>query len=299
MVEARPGGVLPVDKPTGPTSHDVVARCRRVLDEGRIGHTGTLDPFASGLLLLCVGVATRLSEYLTDLDKVYEAVAVLGRETDTLDPDGRVVERDEEWRGLDEGSVRAAFRALTGEIDQVPPQYSAKKVDGEAMYRKARRGERVRLDPARVEVRELELVEIDLPRIRFRVRCSAGTYVRALIRDAADALGTCGHLSELRRTAVGGFRVENALPMEALERPARVRDAWIVPARAVAHLPSVDVDSDTAARLAHGQAVKVPSTGSSRDTHSVPVVALLDGTLVAVTERTGDRIQPRKVFVRV
>lgn len=289
--------MLSVDKPAGPTSHDVVSRARRVLDEGRIGHTGTLDPFASGLLLLCVGVATRLSEYLTELDKEYEAVAVLGEGTDTLDPEGEVTGRDEEWRGLEAGEIRSALGSLVGQIEQVPPQFSAKKVGGEAMYRKARRGERVRLEPVRVVVHELELVELELPRIRFRVRCSRGTYVRALARDAAAVLGTHGHLAELRRTAIGGFRVEGAVPVDDLERPERVRNAWTSPARAVAHLPSVQVDAEAAARLAHGQEVKV--TGPGEAGGSGPLVALLDGTLVAVTERSGGRLRPRKVFVRV
>lgn len=288
--------MLPVDKPAGPTSHDVVGRARRALDERRIGHSGTLDPFAGGLLLLCVGAATRLSEYLTELDKTYEATVLLGRGTDTLDRDGETVERDEVWRDLDAEAIRGALGALTGELSQVPPQFSAKKVEGERMYRKARRGERVALEPVLVRVHELELVELDLPRLRIGVRCSSGTYVRSLARDLADQLGTCGHLIELRRTRIGDFRVEDAVSLDDLDRPERVEAAWISPARAVAHLPSVRVDPERAAKMAHGQAV--PADDPDPIPESTPAAALLDGTLVAMVEREGDRIRPRKVFLR-
>lgn len=287
------GGALRVDKPVGPTSHDVVARARRALDERKIGHAGTLDPFASGLLLLCVGPSTRLSEYLTDLPKTYEATALLGRSTDTLDPEGEVVEEDEAWREVDAGAVREALEALSGDQDQVPPQYSAKKVEGERMYRKARRGERVTLEPARVRIHELELVELRLPRLRFRVRCSSGTYVRSLARDLARELGTSGHLVELRRTRIGALDVADAVPADDLERPERVAEAWIPPARAVAHLPAVRIDAERAARMAHGQAVSAEMQGVPPAT---PVAVLLDDDLVAVAEREGDRLRPRKVF---
>ncbi|NIP58321.1 MAG: tRNA pseudouridine(55) synthase TruB, partial [Gemmatimonadetes bacterium] len=209
MRGAGADGVLPVDKPVGPTSHDVVARARRALDTGRIGHTGTLDPFASGLLLLCVGPATRLSEYLTALEKSYVAVARLGVGTDTLDPEGAVVERSDSWSELDRARIEEASASFLGRREQVPPQFSAKKVGGEAMYARARRGERVELSPIPVEIHELELLGVDLPDVRLRIRCSSGTYVRALARDLGAALGEPAHLAELRRTAVGSFRVQD------------------------------------------------------------------------------------------
>jgi len=314
----RRGGVLPVDKPVGLTSHQVVSRARRALGTRRIGHAGTLDPFASGLLLLCVDAATRLSEYLSDLDKTYEAEMVLGRRTDTLDSEGEVVERDDAWKSLDRERVQAALDRSVGEIEQVPPQYSAKKVGGEAMYRRARRGERVELEPVSLRIRAMELLEMELPRIRFRTVCSSGTYIRALARDLGVALGTCAYLEELRRTAVGRFGVEGAPSLEDLEDEERVSSAWISPLEAVGHLPLVRVGEDEAIRLAQGQWVDLSSTengaaatsrargdesgsGVGPGEDGVTVAVEWDGVLVAVGEVEGERrrLRPRKVFIRV
>lgn len=294
-MDVRPGEVLLVDKPAGPTSHDVVARARRVLGERKVGHTGTLDPFASGLLVLCVGVATRLAEYLSDLEKTYEATALFGERTETLDPEGRVVERDEAWRRLGRERVETALGALVEVTEQVPPQFSAKKVGGEAMYRKARRGERVELPPVPVRIHEVALLHLELPRVRFRVRCSSGTYVRAVARDLAASLGTCGRLEELRRTAIGDFRVSDAIPADRLgdlEGAGRARRSL---AQALAHLPAVEVPTSDARRMAHGQGVE---TSAEAVPEGVPVAALVDGDLVAVAERSGTSLRPRKVFVR-
>ena len=159
-----PDFVLPVDKPEGPTSHDVVAQARKALGIRKVGHTGTLDPFASGLLILCVGRATRLAEYLSGLDKTYEATAKLGITTDTLDRDGKVLEDRVGWRELAEPAVAEALSTFQGEIEQVPPQFSAKKVDGVAMHRRARRGEQVRLEPCVVTVHSIELLAMELQR---------------------------------------------------------------------------------------------------------------------------------------
>ncbi|MFW6206816.1 MAG: tRNA pseudouridine(55) synthase TruB, partial [Gemmatimonadota bacterium] len=222
----------------GPTSHAIVARARRALGTRKIGHSGTLDPFASGLLLLCVDAATRLSEYLTGLDKSYRTTMRLGQRTDTLDPEGEIVEEDEAWKALDAKRVQETLAGFVGEIQQVPPQYSAKKIGGEAMHRKARRGERVELEPVTRRIEAMELLEVDLPRVRFRIRCSSGTYVRALARDLGKALGSCAHLLELRRTGIGGFRVEDAVSLDDLDDPESVRRSWISPRDALAHLPS-------------------------------------------------------------
>ncbi len=284
-------GVLPVDKPAGPTSHDVVARARRALGVRRVGHSGTLDPFATGLLLLCVGPATRLSEYLTDLDKTYEATARLGVRTQTDDPEGDVVDEDEAWRGLERADVESAMEAFRGPIEQVPPVYSAKKVGGEAAHRKARRGETVRLEPSAVVIHALEVTGMELPELRFRVRCSSGTYVRALARDLAAALGTGAHLTALRRTRVGSFAVEDALSLEALDNPSAVARALMTPARALDHLPRVEVTPEEAGRLGHGQSLEGAGVPEGR-----PVRVVLDGELVAVAEARGGALEPRKVF---
>ena len=301
-LRVRTGGILPVDKPVGPTSHAVVGRARTALGTRKIGHSGTLDPFASGLLLLCVDAATRLSEYLTGLDKTYEATMRLGQRTDTLDPEGEIVEEDEAWKDLDEETVRQVLSGFVGEIRQVPPQYSAKKVEGEAMHRKARRGERVELDPVTLRIHSMELVETDLPRVRFRTRCSSGTYIRALARDLGAALGSCAHLLELRRTEIGRFGVEDAVALEDLGDPERVREAWISPRDALAHLPSVRVDASEARRLAQGQGVAWPASEEDvglPEGDSVPVAVEWNDALVAVGERRGSALEPRKVFVRV
>lgn len=322
--------VVPVDKPEGPTSHDVVARARRALNTRRVGHTGTLDPFASGLLLLCVGRATRLAEYLTGLDKTYEAEALLGVETDTLDREGTVVAEHEGWEELDEADIRRALEGLTGTIEQVPPQYSAKKVGGEAMHRKARRGEAVELAPVPVTVHALELVAMELPRVRFTVRCSSGTYVRALARDLGRALGVGAHLTALRRTAVGRFSVADAVSLEGLEDPDAAARARLTPMEAMARVgdvPRVDVDEEQARRLGHGQRVRVvfaPAVGVSAGSAATPggtsipeeadatvgrdgsadtngprmVTVCHDDALVAVAELRDGVLRPRKVFAR-
>ena len=287
-------GVLPVDKPEGPTSHDVVDRVREVLDTKKVGHTGTLDPFASGLLLLCVGPATRLSEYLTGLDKEYLATARLGVITDTLDREGRVVEEREGADRVEADAVRAAMDDLTGTILQRPPAYSAKKVKGEAAHRLARRGEAPELPPVEVTVHAFELLELALPELRFRVRCSSGTYVRALARDLGEGLGPGAHLTELRRTRVGRFEVGDAVPADALD-PERCREAWIEPADALAHLSRVEVDETGERLMATGQGIALTDDAPRGD---APVVVVRDGALVAVATRSGTQLRPRKVFVQ-
>lgn len=292
MTAAGPDGILPVDKPVGPTSHDVVARVRRALGTRKVGHTGTLDPFASGLMLVCVGRSTRLSEFLTGMDKRYLATARLGVRTDTLDDRGEVVEESDAWRALDRATVEAALEALRGPIDQVPPQYSAKKVDGEAMHRRARRGEHVELAPRPVTVHELEIESFEAPELRFRCMCSSGTYIRAIARDLGDALEVGAHLTDLRRTSVGPFEVAGALTLDDLEDAARVAGAWIDPLDALAHLPRVDVDEAGVRALGYGQRVDVPDAAEAE-----LVAVAADGVLVAVGRVADGTLAPRKVFV--
>jgi tRNA pseudouridine55 synthase len=286
-------GVLPVDKPEGPTSHDAVAIARRALRTRRIGHTGTLDPFASGLLLLCLGPATRVAEYLSALPKSYLATIRLGEATRTDDLTGEVVQRSDAWRSLDETRVREALAGQTGRIAQLPPAFSAKKVAGERMYAAARRGEEVQRTPVEVTVHAIELLRFEPPELDVSVDCGSGTYIRAIARDVGEALGVGGHLTRLRRTRVGEHRVENALSLDLLEDPERVRAALLSPAAALSHLPQLRVDPGQARVLAHGGWIPAPvGTPEGRP------IALLDErrTLLAVAERRGDRIQPRKVF---
>jgi tRNA pseudouridine55 synthase len=284
-------GVLPVDKPAGPSSHDVVAMARRALGERRIGHTGTLDPFATGLLLLCVGRATRLSEYLTGLDKAYLATARLGVATDTLDDTGEVVGRSEGWRALDAARIREAFENQRGARAQVPPVYSAKKIGGRRSYALAREGEAVRPEPVEVVIHGLEVTGIDGPTVSFRVRCSSGTYVRAVARDAGDDLGVGAHLTALRRTAIGSFDVETAVPTDRLEDRPTVDAALLRPLDALTHLPVVTIEPAEARKVGHGQALAVEGRAAPG------LVALAaNGDLVAVAEVDDRGIRPRKVF---
>jgi tRNA pseudouridine55 synthase len=287
------GGVLPVDKPEGPTSHDVVAAVRRALRTRQVGHTGTLDPFASGLLLVCVGPATRLAEYLTALPKTYRARMRLGEATDTDDHTGEAVSRSDAWRGLSRERVREALGRQVGRILQLPPRYSAKKVGGERMYAAARRGEELERRPAEVTVYRLELLSMELPEVEFEVECSSGTYIRAIARDAGEHLEVGGHLIALRRTRVGAHPVERAVPLDALGDEARVRNAALDPARAVAHLPRLTVDSEGEKALSHGRGV--PAAGELPEGSPLALLSP-EGRLLAIGERAGGVVRPRKVF---
>jgi tRNA pseudouridine55 synthase len=285
-------GVLPIDKPVGPTSHDMVALARRALGLRRIGHTGTLDPFASGLLLLCLGPATRLVEYMSGLPKRYEAVMRLGMTTDTDDPTGEVLaECSAEHVTVD--AVRAALLEQRATIEQVPPLYSAKKVDGRRMYEAARRGESPERKAVRVTVHWIELTRFDPPDATFVVQCSTGTYIRAIARDAGDRLSVGAHLRSLRRCAIGPFTVESAVHPDRLADAEAVERALVSPGRALQHLPSLRVDDSLAQALRHGK--QVPA---APDVPAGEPVALLTsgGELLGVGERTGDWIRPRKVL---
>jgi tRNA pseudouridine55 synthase len=292
--EGAPNGVLPVDKPVGPTSHDAVAAVRRALRTREVGHTGTLDPFASGLLLVCLGRATRLAEYLTGLPKTYVATMRLGEATDTDDLTGEVISSSDAWRSLPREQVADALGAQVGTIQQLPPSYSAKKVDGERMYAAARRGEAVERKPVAVTVYAIRVLRMDLPDVEFEVECGAGTYIRAIARDVGAALGAGGHLRALRRTKVGPHAVDGAVPLDALGDADRVRAALLPPLAAVSHLPRVPVDEAGIAALRHGRAVPAPGDAPE----AIPLaLASAEGELLAIGERFDNIIRPRKVFV--
>jgi tRNA pseudouridine55 synthase len=286
-------GVLPVDKPEGPTSHDVVAATRRALGLRRIGHTGTLDPFASGLLLLCLGPATRLAEYLTALPKEYAATMRLGVATDTDDSNGEPVRTDERWHELSRDEIEAAVQSQVGTILQRPPAYSAKKVGGERMYAAARRGEAIEREPVAVTVDSIRITRFEPPEVDLEVACGSGTYIRAIARDVGEALRVGAHLTRLRRTRVGRFGVGDALPVEALADPARVEATLLQPAEALAHLPSVTLEDADVADVLHGRAVRPQA-----DAPDAEPIALLSSRreLVAVGARSAGEIRPRKVF---
>ena len=214
-----PHGVLVVDKPSGPTSHDVVGRVRRLLRTRAVGHAGTLDPMATGVLVLGIGEGTKLLAHLTGADKSYLATVQLGAATDTLDAQGRVLETAP-VPALEPEQIAAIAQRFLGAQAQRVPEFSAVRVDGQRLYDRARRGESVSTPERDVVVHELELMRVALPEIVLRVRCSKGFYVRALARDLAHALGTFGHLTALRRTHSGVFGLEDAAPPELLDREA-------------------------------------------------------------------------------
>lgn len=289
------GGILRLDKPVGPTSHDMVGRVRRAVGTRRVGHTGTLDPFASGLLLMCVGPATRLSEVLTGMPKSYEAQAVLGIRTDTDDTEGTPVMVRGGWEALDEGALDSALARFQGRILQRPPPFSAKKIGGEAAYLKARRGEAPDLAPVEVEVHAIERLSWEPPLLRFRVTCSSGTYIRAIARDLGEALEVGAHLSALRRTAVGPHLVEGAVSGDHLDDPTALAGAWLPIRTALGHLAAVDVGEEDLERLRKGQSIQ---GGGVAAVAGSPQVALFHhDVLVALAEPRDGLLHPRKVLV--
>ena len=257
-------GLLLLDKEPGFTSHDAVQKSRRVLRQKKIGHCGTLDPDATGLLLLTLGTATRLTRFLIRAPKVYEGVIRFGVATDTYDASGKTVAEApaEAVAALDVAAVAEAMRGFQGEIQQQPPPYSAKKIQGVKFYELARRGEEVPSEPKEVTVYEFApLGEIADGRLRFRLSCSSGTYARGLAHDLGAALGVGGHLAELRRTRIGGFRVEDALPFSRLEEKVQADEAlgaaWIPFDQIPLPFGEVTADPQQENRISHGQTVLV------------------------------------------
>ena len=248
-------GVLLIDKPSGPTSHDVVARIRRATRERGIGHTGTLDPRASGLLPLVLGKATRLASLLSGSDKTYEATVCLGVNTDTDDADGAPL--GEPVATLpDDAAVDLALESFRGEIAQVPPAHSAKRIGGKKAYELARRAEPVALAPVTVTVRTLDRLARDGDRVELRVTASAGFYVRALARDLGARLGCGAHLAALRRTRSGHFDVAGAISLEAAEQlGAGLEDRLIRAEDALPHLPSVRLTAAGLTKVSHGNPI--------------------------------------------
>ena len=287
----KPAGLLLVDKPEGPTSHDMIAIVRRAMGIRPVGHTGTLDPFASGLLLLCVGWATRLAEYLVPLPKLYRGIIRLGERTDTDDLTGTVVARSDDWRGLGPDQVQRALDDQVGEIEQLPPAYSAKKLSGRRAYAVARAGGTPDLRTQRVTIRRLSLCEMSLPDLTVEIECSSGTYVRSLARDLGASLGVGGHVIGLRRLRVGEFEVEDALELDR-ETPADlVCQRLRPPETAVTHLERVELDDEDASSFSHGRPVALEA-GEPQG----PMAVFAAGALLAIGECRDGSLWPKKVF---
>jgi tRNA pseudouridine55 synthase len=244
-------GALLLDKPVGLSSNAALQQAKRFFKAGKAGHAGTLDPLASGLLIVLFGEATKLAGPLLDDDKEYLATLKLGEKTATGDAEGEIVERKEV--ALSPRDVGAVLERFLGEIEQVPPMHSALKRGGVPLYALARKGETVERQARRVRIAELETVECTIPYLKLRVRCSKGTYVRTLAEDIGAALGSCAHLVALRRTASGRWRVEDAVTLEALASQGQ-RRLLSLPAL-LAHLARVDLDAAQEARFRNGQSL--------------------------------------------
>ncbi|HET9004577.1 MAG TPA: tRNA pseudouridine(55) synthase TruB [Gemmatimonadaceae bacterium] len=285
MASPARDGLLLVDKPAGMTSHDVVDRARRALRTKRVGHAGTLDPFATGLLVLLVGRATRLLPYIDGEPKVYDATIRFGAETNTDDLTGEVT-RTAPAAAHD--AVERALGALTGEIDQLPPAFSAKQVGGQRAYVAARRGEALELAPVRVRVHSWALRGWEGDDLRARIVCGGGTYIRALARDLGRATGSAAHLVALRRVASGRFDVGDAVSADGISEAA-LRPA----VDALPTVPRVRMDDAARARIGRGMTIARDASDAGE------IAALLDsaGELVAIAARDGDAWQPRVVLV--
>lgn len=284
-------GILNVAKPGGMTSRRVVDRVQKLVRPAKAGHAGTLDPLATGVLVVCVGQATRLIDYVQRMPKTYEATFLLGRTSDTEDVEGTVTELVDPPRPT-RAEIEAAAQRFLGTIQQRPPAYSALKVEGRRAYDLARAGKEVELAARPVAIYMIELTGYDYPELRVRIRCGSGTYVRSLGRDLAEALGTGAVMSALSRTAVGDFRLEEACDPETLTAEVLVARLH-PPSIAVAGLPSVTVDEREVRTLNYGRSIEKQSPAET------PELAALtaDGRLASILEPAGPgRWKPRHNF---
>jgi len=313
-------GCFIIDKPAGLTSHDVVARVRKAIGEGRVGHTGTLDPFATGVLVVLVGRATRLAQFLSGADKEYEAVIRLGYATDTGDVTGTRLKPEETFtaetqrtQSFRREDIEAAMASLRGRIEQTPPMYSAKKVEGRKLYQLARRGEEVERQPVLVNVSEFAAIthngallnnNDDKTRdLKVHVVCSAGTYIRTLAEDFGNQLGVGAHVAELRRTRAGQFKIENAITLERLNELAQLESLeqmLISPDATLSSLPALQLGADAARRIVHGIDLQLEgANGSSWTSGQAVRLRNEDGQLIAVGIYDGQRgtVHPQVVIV--
>ena len=310
-------GVLIIDKPAGMTSHDVVARVRKTTGHRRVGHTGTLDPFATGVLVVLVGRATRLAQFLSGAEKEYEAVIRLGYATDTGDITGVRIEPESHARtqgkpGFREEEIESAMASLRGEVEQTPPMYSAKKVGGKKLYELARRGEEIERQPVCVNISEFTAIANDghlltdnadaVKDLKVRVACSAGTYIRTLAEDLGKQLGVGAHVAELRRTRAGQFKIADAITLDQLREEAQAGSlAQILrsPDAALSFLPAMQLSEDDVRRVGQGIDLQVEETVASLWTDGQAVrMRVIDGQLIAVGTYDEERktVHPKVVI---
>jgi tRNA pseudouridine55 synthase len=294
-----PEGILNLDKPRGPTSHDIVSRVRRLTNIRRVGHAGTLDPLATGVLLVCIGRATRVSEYLMAGQKIYRAQVHLGVTTDTYDAEGQIVE--ESPLDVSRSQVEVALAQFRGTISQVPPMYSAVKSHGTPLHRLARRGVEVQREPRLVEIYRLELTAWEPPLCTLEVTCSSGTYVRALAHDLGQALGCGAHLAGLTRLASGGFLLEDAVTLDAFARAAE-EGSWVALLypldAALNRFPAFSLDAGTARRLCAGQSITLPGSPPEQGDEVLARAYGPDGVFLALVayDSVDGAWRPHKVF---
>ena len=298
-VETSVDGLLLLNKPAGITSNQALQKVRRLLKARKAGHTGSLDPAATGMLPLCFGEATKVCAFLLDADKTYRVTARLGVATDTGDADGREV-AGAEVPALGRNDWERILDQFRGDIEQVPPMYSALKKDGKRLYELARKGEEVERDARCVRVHSIGLLEISGDRLVFRVHCSKGTYVRTLVEDIARAAGTVAHTARLHRESVGDFRAEDMLDLPSAERiaasgPASLRQCLLPPDVALAGWPMLEIDAAAASRFTDGQSV--PVDAGSAGTGPVRVYGGDGRLFLGVGELIGNgTVAPRRVF---
>jgi tRNA pseudouridine55 synthase len=290
-------GVLNVNKPSGMTSHDVVQAVRRITKEKRVGHTGTLDPLATGVLVLCMGKATRIAQYLEAGEKEYRAVMRLGVTTDTLDAEGRVLET-RPYSPPDRSQLLHALQGFIGTILQQPPAYSAVKVGGVPSYRLARQGKAEPLKARQVTIYDIELTAYEDPFVSFTVKCSKGVYIRTLCADVGEVLGPGAHLTSLVRTRSGRFGIDHAVTLDQLTAMAvsdSVEQVLVSMDEALADFPAVRVDEAEARRVMHGN--RVPWHDDSANVSSGPIrIYGPSGGLLALARAINGEMRPELVF---
>jgi len=287
-------GLLAVAKPKGITSTGVLNEIKRHFGVKKIGHTGTLDPFASGLLLLLLGKATRLAEYYQRLPKTYRAVGLLGVETDTYDITGEVLSRREVETFPPLEEVKRVVKSFEGEIEQIPPPFSAKKIKGKRAYELARKGKKVELKPVKVKIYKIDLLEYTPPHFTIEATVSGGTYIRSLVKDIGDKLGLGATTESLLRTSIGKLTLENALPLEELLKvsPERLSD-FLLPPDAGLDFPTLEVSDRELTRLRNGQLLDLK--GDFGENQLLRVYA--NGKFSAIGRVVKGKLKPEKVFV--
>src|SRR5471030_816365 len=289
-------GVLLLDKPLGLSSNDALIRAKKIYLAKKAGHTGTLDPLATGLLPLCFGEATKFSQDLLEADKTYEATMRLGVRTTTGDAEGEALQTRDVT--CDEAAIHAAMAHFRGEIAQVPPMYSALKRDGKPLYEYARAGQTVERKARNVTIHALDLIACALPDVTFRVTCSKGTYVRTLAEDIGEKLGCGAHLVALRRTGVGALTLENSVTLDALSDATEAeRDTWLQPVDALlSTFPSIELNEDETRRFLHGQRLKLSELTISADAVNAPRVRVYaaQGRLLGVAKQGEGVLAPER-----